>query len=169
MCAYAFVVVFCVFLGFDSLPLSLSCSCALAPCHPSARFVFVCPPSVRAALSLGIIACLRDRSLQLGPFFLLFLWWCLGWENSSHLFYAWVKPQGKKQTFRLLNPQSPWAASSWLETITCMGAFSQVVDERRWGRLYYCLVKLLTEHCSRRTAAINRFNQWLFWSIHCFS
>lgn len=31
----------------------LFCSCALAPCHPSARFVFVCPPSEWEQLSLS--------------------------------------------------------------------------------------------------------------------
>lgn len=100
-CIYVCVCVCCcvyVVLGFDSLPLSLLllCTCSLSPISPLC--FRVSSIRVRTALSLGIIACLHDRSLQLRPFFLLFSWWCLGWENSRHLFYAWVKPRGGGKT-----------------------------------------------------------------------
>lgn len=124
MCAYVFVVVFYVVLGFDSLPLSLLllCTCSLSPISPLC--FRVSSIRVRTALSLGIIACLHDRSLQLRPFFLLFFVVMFRLRKQPSPFLCMSETAGeKKQTFRLLNPQSPWAASSWLETITCMGAF----------------------------------------------
>lgn len=74
-CIYVCVCVCCcvyVVLGFDSLPLSLLllCTCSLSPISPLC--FRVSSIRVRTALSLGIIACLHDRSFQLRPFFLLF-------------------------------------------------------------------------------------------------
>lgn len=106
-CIYVCVCVCCcvyVVLGFDSLPLSLLllCTCSLSPIS---RFVFVCPPSEWEQLSLTASSRVyMTVAFSWGLFFLLFSWWCLGWENSRHLFYAWVKPQGKKTNIPSFKP-----------------------------------------------------------------
>lgn len=50
-------LLWCSMLSWVSIRFHfLFCSCALAPCLPSARFVFVCPPSEWEQLSLSALS-----------------------------------------------------------------------------------------------------------------